>query len=168
MKTSIQLVALLTFGGLASAAAADVLLGTAQSFSVLGGSTVTNTGPTVITGDLGVWPGTAITGFAPGIVNGTIHANDAVAQQAQSDVTTAFNTLAGMALTQDLTGQNLGGLTLQPGVYFFSSSAFLTGTLTLDAMGNPDAMFVFQIGSTLISASNSSVVTVNSASACDV
>jgi hypothetical protein len=154
-------------GAVAGSASADIL-GTAQNFAVLGGSTVTNTGPTVITGDVGVWPGTAVVGFPPGIVSGTIHASDAVAQQAQSDVTTAYVALAGMALTQDLTGVDLGGLTLQPGVYFFSSSAFLTGTLTLDALGNPDALFVFQIGSTLISASNSSVVMVNSADACDL
>jgi hypothetical protein len=165
--TYLGVAALLLPTGLAAAASAGIL-GSAQNFAVLGGSTVTNTGPTVITGNLGVWPGTAITGFPPGIVNGMIHASDAVAQQAQSDVTTAYNTLAGMALTQDLTGMNLGGMTLGPGVYFFSSSAFLTGTLTLDAMGNPNALFVFQIGSTLISASNSSVMTINSADACEV
>jgi hypothetical protein len=163
----IGVLALLTCCGLASPASADIL-GTAQNFAVLGGSTVTNTGPTVITAGLGVWPGTALTGLPPGVVNGTIHASDAVAQQAQSDMTTAYNALAGMTLTQDLTGMDLGGLTLVPGVYFFSSSAFLTGTLTLNAMGNPDALFVFQIGSTLISASNSSVVMINSADACDV
>lgn len=144
------------------------ILGTAQNFAVLGGSTVTNTGPSIITGDLGVWAGNAITGFPPGSVNGTIHAGDAVALQAQSDVTTAYNALAGMALTQDLSGTDLGGLTLTPGVYFFSSSAFLTGTLTLDAQGDPDALFVFQMGSTLITASNSSVQMINSGDACDV
>lgn len=153
--------------GLNGPASADIL-GSAQAFGVLGGQTVTNTGPTVITGDLGVWPGLAITGFPPGLVNGTVHAGDGVAQQAQSDVTTAYNSLAGMASTQDLTGMDLGGMTLLPGVYSFSSSAFLTGTLTLDAMGDPDALFVFQMGSTLITASNSSVVTINSADACDV
>lgn len=147
----------------------DTILGTAQSFGVLGGSTVTNTGPTVITGDLGVWPGLAITGFPPGIViGGTTHAGDAVAQQAQSDVTTAYNAIAGMAPTQVLTGTDLGGLTLTPGVYFFASSAFLTGTLTLDAQGDPNAHFIFQMGSTLITASNSSVVTINGASGCEV
>lgn len=112
--------------------------------------------------------GTAITGFGPGIVNGTTYAGGAVAQQAQDDVTTAYNSLAGMAMTQDLTGVDLGGMTLLPGVYFFSSSAFLTGTLTLDAMGDPNALFVFQIGSTLVTASNASVMTINSADACDV
>jgi type VI secretion system secreted protein VgrG len=83
---------------------------------------------------------------------------------AQLDLTTAYNAAAGLAPTQNLTGMNLGGLTLTPGVYFFSSSAFLTGTLTLNDMGNPNAQFVFQIGSTLITASNSSVVTINGGS----
>jgi len=156
-----------TCAGFAGSATA-VDLGTAQSFAVLGGSTVTNTGPTNITGNLGVAPGSAIVGFPPGSILGTLHAGDAVALQAQADVTTAYNELAGLALTQDLTGQDLGGLTLFPGVYFFSSSAFLTGTLTLDAQGNPDALFVFQIGSTLISASSSSVLMINSGNACEV
>jgi type VI secretion system secreted protein VgrG len=151
-----------------SGQAHGAILGSAQAFAVLGGSTVTNTGPTVMDGDLGVWPGLAITGFGPGIVNGATHSGGGVAQQAQADVTAAYNSLASMALTQDLTGQDLGGQTLTPGVYFFSSSAFLTGTLTLDAQGDPDALFVFQIGSTLISASDSSVLTINSADACEV
>jgi hypothetical protein len=156
------------FALLASANAHADILGTAQNFAVLGGSAVTNTGPSVIAGDLGVWAGNAITGFPPGSVNGTIHAGDAVAQQAQSDVTTAYNALAGLAMTQNLTGTDLGGLTLTAGVYFFSSSAFLTGNLILDAQGDPNAQFVFQIGSTLITASNSSVQVINSGDACDV
>ncbi|MBK6799504.1 MAG: DUF3494 domain-containing protein [Acidobacteria bacterium] len=145
-------------------------LGTAQSFAVLGGSTVTNTGSTVVTGDMGVWPGLAITGFPPGVVNppGTIHTGDAVAQQAQNDVTTAYNTLAGMACNTSLTGQDLGGLTLTPGVYCFSSSAQLTGSLTLDALGDPDAVFIFQIGSSLTTASNASVQVINAGQNCNV
>jgi hypothetical protein len=133
-------------------------LGNATPFAVLAGSTVTNTGPTVITGNLGVSPGSAITGFPPGLVIGTIHSADAVAAQAQSSLTTAYNVAAGLSPTSTLTGQDLGGLTLTPGVYFFSSSAQLTGTLTLDAQGDPNAVFVFQIGSTLTTASNSAVV----------
>jgi hypothetical protein len=144
-------------------------LGTAENFAVLGSSTVTNTGPTIVTGDLGVSPGTAITGFPPGIVvGGAIHAADAVAGQAQTDTTTAYNNLAGQACDFTLTGQDLGGMTLVPGVYCFSSSAQLTGALTLDAGGDPDAAWVFQIGSTLTTASNASVLLVNGARACNV
>jgi hypothetical protein len=144
-------------------------LGSAASFAVLGGQTVTNTGPTTIFGDLGVSPGSAITGFPPGIVTGgATHAADAVALQAQNDVTTAYNDLAGQACTADETGQDLGGQTLSPGVYCFSSSAQLTGALTLDAQGNAAAVFIFKIGSTLTTASNSSVSVINGGTACNV
>jgi hypothetical protein len=145
------------------------ILGSAQGFAVLGGSTVTNTGLTTVTGDLGVWPGTDITGFPPGTVVGTLHAGDAAAQQAQNDVTIAYNALAGMALTQTLTGVNLGGLTLGPGVYHFASDAPMSSSqLTLDAGGDPNASFVFQIGTTLITASDASVVMINGGNACNV
>ena len=155
------------FAGSPLQAKASILLGTAGNFSVLGGSTVTNTGSSVIDqGDVGVSPGSAITGFPPGLVVPpyTTHAADAVSDQAQSDLTTAYNAAVGLPPTQDLTGQNLGGLTLLPGVYFFSSSAQLTGTLTLNNQGDPNAQFVFQIGSTLTTASNSSVLTINGGS----
>jgi type VI secretion system secreted protein VgrG len=150
----------------ASAAAINVDLGTADPFAVLAGSTVTNTGSTTIHGSLGLWPGvaTAVTGFPPGSVSGgTIHADDAVAMQAQSDLTTAYNFAAGELCpgTNVLTGTNLGGLTLTPGVYCFASSAQLTGTLTLNPQGNSNAVFVFQVGSTLTTASSSSVVFTN-------
>jgi hypothetical protein len=145
-------------------AKAEIVLGTAGDFGVLAGSTVTNTGPTVIlNGNVGVSPGSAITGFPPGIVVPpfTTHAADGVAAQAQTDLTTAYNAAAALAPTQNLTGQNLGGLILTPGVYSFSSSAQLTGTLILNDQGNPNAQFVFQIGSTLTTASGSAVVTIN-------
>ncbi len=152
----------------ASPLAAQISLGTAQSFGVLGGSTVTNTGATTVNGNVGVSPGTAVTGFPPGvIVGGAIHSNDAVAVQAQNDLTTAYNDIASTPCTVDLTGQNLGGLTLTPGVYCFSSSAQLTGALTLDALGNPNALFLFKIGSTLTTASGSSVTVINGGSSCN-
>ncbi|MCH8508852.1 MAG: DUF3494 domain-containing protein [Phycisphaerales bacterium] len=162
--TATMLVTLIT----SASAQAGMIFGSAETFAVLGGSTVTNTGSTVVTGNLGVWPGSALTGFPPGIVNGQIHLNDAVAQQAMSDANTAYNGLASRAPTQDLTGTDLGGLTLTPGVYFFSSSAFLTSTLTLDAQGDPNAEFVFQMGSTLITASNSSIITINGVNNCNI
>ena len=158
----------LLYGGFPSWAATAPSLGTAETFGVLGASAVTNTGASVINGDLGVWPGTSITGFPPGSITGTEHATDAVAQQAQSDVTTAYNVLAGQACDTNLTGQDLGGLTLTPGVYCFDSSAQLTGTLTLNAQGNPNAVWVFQIPSTLTTASNSSVVFTDGLESCYV
>src|SRR5690348_10287006 len=137
-KASIGLLAValgMAMGLIASdafAAQSAVGLGTADSFAVLAGSTVTNTGPSTINGDLGVSPGTAVTGFPPGTVNGSTHAADAVAAQAQSDLTTAYNDAAGRTPPVALTSPgDLGGLTLTPGVYRASSSINLTGTLTL-------------------------------------
>jgi len=146
----------------AHAAALFVDLGTANSFAVLAGSTVTNTGPTTINGSLGVAPSAAITGFFPVVAaGGMIHTSDAVALRAQSDLATAYNFAAGEASNFNLTGTDLGGLTLTPGVYTFASSAQLTGKLTLDGQGDPNAVFLFQIGSTLTTAGGSSVVSVN-------
>jgi uncharacterized protein with beta-barrel porin domain len=140
-------------------------LGTAGSFGVLAGSTVTNTNtPTIISGNVGVWPGSAVTGFPPGIVvGGTIHAGDAVAQQAQSDDASAYIALSSRPITQNLTGQDLGGKTLTAGVYGFTSSAQLTGTLTLNGQGNPNSVFIFNIGSTLTTASASNILLINGA-----
>lgn len=136
----------------------SVNLGTAGSYAVLAGSTVTNTGSSVLTGNLGVSPGCAVTGFPPGSVSGTINACNAASGQAQRDLVTAYNEAMGLKPTATLTGKDLGGMVLTPGVYFFASSAQLTGTLTLNNLGNPNALFVFQIGSTLTTASSSSVV----------
>ena len=146
-------------------------LGAAASFSVLGGSTVTNTGPTIVTGDLGVSPGSAITGFPPGsVVGGSIHTTDALAAQAQFDATIAYNNLAAQACTTTFgVPTDLGGMTLLPGVYCFpSTSAAVTGTLTLNANGNPNAVFVFKTVSTLTINSGSSVVVINGGSNCNV
>lgn len=139
-------------------------LGSAASYAVLAGSTITNTGATAISGDVGVSPGTAITGLPVGQpTGGKIHAGDDVAAQAQADLTTAYDFLAGMACNVTKSGVDLGGTTLTPGVYCFSSSAGLTGILNLDAQGDTAAVFVFQIASTLTVADGSSVSLSNGA-----
>jgi len=168
--TAMGLVAGIVGAPVASAASvqAPVGLGTATSFAVLAGAAVTNTGPSVISGDLGVSPGTAVTGFPPGLVsNGTIHSADAVAAQAQADLTTAYNDAAGRT-PRDAVPPDLGGLTLLPGVYNRATTMGLTGTVTLNAQGNPNAVFIFQAGSSLITASNSTVALINGASPCNV
>ena len=151
----------------ANAAASPVPLGAASTFAVLGGATVTNTGPSIVTGNLGVSPGTAVTGFPPGLLLGTQHAGDAVALAAQDDLTIAYNNAAGQTPDAGIAG-DLGGLILIAGVYAAPSSIGLTGVLTLDAIGNPNAIWVFQVGSTLTTASASTVVLVNGAQSCNV
>jgi Ice-binding-like len=153
----------------AIAETAPVGLGTAGSFAVLAGTTVTNTGPSVISGDLGVSPGTAVTGFPPGTVsNGTIHSADGVAGGAQSDLTTAYNDAAGRSPTAGVPAFIGAGQTLDPGVYKASSSLDVGGALTLDAHGDPDAVFIFQAASTLVTDSASRVILTDGAQACNV
>ena len=149
----------------AAAAEAPVTLGTTASLAVLAGSTVTNTGPSTINGNLGLHPGTSITGFPPGTVNGTIHKTDNVAKQAKSDLVIAYNDAAGRP--PGAAAGELGGRTLVAGVYT-GTALTLTGTVTLDAQGDPNAVFIFQSASTLITASNSTVKLINGAQACNV
>jgi len=143
-----------------SPAPAAPSLGRARTFAVLGGSTVTNTGATRITGDVGLSsPGASVTGFPPGtIVRGTQHVGDPAANAAQRDAQAAYAALAGKACNTPLTGQDLGGKTLSPGVYCFTSSAQVTGQLVLDARGDRNGIWVFQIASTLTTAPNAAVV----------
>jgi Ice-binding-like len=144
-------------------------MGTAANFAILAGSTITNTGSSVINGSVGVSPGSAVVGFPPGVVaQGNIDAADATAATAQADLTTAYNNAAMQGQTQNLTGMDLGGKTLGPGVYFFASSAQLTGTLTLDGGGHSNAIFIFQIGSTLTTASASVVAAIDGAQAANI
>jgi type VI secretion system secreted protein VgrG len=174
MKRSILILPVITLmASYSMQSKASITLNSAGNFALLAGSTVTNAGPSLVNGgDVGVSPGTAITGFlnvqsgGPGIIAApfTTHiGSDGVAIQAQEDLTAAYNAAALLPhlAANDLTGQDLGGKTLLPGVYFFSSSAQLTGTLTLDDNGDPNAQFVFQMGSTLTTAPNSAVVTID-------
>ena len=157
-------VSVTTLGGTATATGAYTYRAV---FAVLAGQTVTNTGPSQVTGDLGVSPGTAVTGFPPGRVQGAVHFADATALQGQDDLTAAYDAAAGRTPGTTVSG-DLGGLTLTPGVYSAASSIALTGTLTLDAEDSPDAVWVFQIGSTLTTASASRVALVNGAVARNV
>ncbi|MDP9844566.1 ice-binding family protein [Streptosporangium lutulentum] len=152
----------------ANALAAPVALGTAAKFAVLGGASVMNTGPTIVTGDLGTSPGSVVTGFPPGTLIGTLHAADATAAQAQADLLAAYNDAA--SRTPDATiPTQLGGTTVTPGVYNSAAGTFqITGNLTLDAQGDPTAVFIFQTASTLIAAAASTVTLTGGAQACNV
>jgi len=151
----------LAFAGNALGAVTPVLLGNADSFAVLAGSTITNTGSTTVLGDIGLSPGSSETGFGTLTQTGTNHVADGVALGAQTDLTTAYNTAAGETPATASIVADLGGLTLPPGIYNTSSGIGITGTLTLDGTGNPNGMYVFQAGSTLITASASTVKLIN-------
>ena len=158
---------LVTLAGTAQAAATAVPLGTADSFVVLAGAGITNTGPTTLNGDLGTFPTTSITGAGTLTVTGTNHGGDAVTQGAKTALVTAYNNAAGQGPTSPIAA-DLAGQTLAPGVYNSASSVGLSGALTLDAAGDPRAVFVFQAGSSLTTASGSQVTLVNGAQACNV
>lgn len=144
-----------------------VNLGIAVNFAVLAGSGITNTGPTTITGDVGTFPTTTETGFGTVTIIGTNHGGDGVTQGAKIDLVTAYNDAAGRTPVTAVSG-DIGGQTFTPGVYNSSSSLGITGTLTLDGQGDPNAVFIFQIGSTLTTASGSSVVLINGARGCNI
>ena len=133
-------------------------LGAAANFEIISSQGVTNSGPTVVLGNIALSPLTTITGFPPGVVIGSVHYNDSLAMQAMAAANAAYNNLAGQAFTSNKTGLDLGGMTLAPGVYHFNTSAGLTGALTLNTGADPNAVFIFQIGSTLTTAVGSKVV----------
>lgn len=152
--------------GLSSAATTTVNLGTADAFAILAGSTITNTGSSVITGDLGLSPGTSVTGFPPGTVSGTQHVADTTAVAAKTALVTAYNDAAGRTPVTTVPTE-LGGTTKTAGVYG-AGTLGITGTLTLDAQGDASAVFIFKAASTLITAGSSTVSLVNGAQACNV
>jgi hypothetical protein len=158
---------MLSLAGGSQAAATPISLGTADGFAVLAGAGVTNTGPTVLTGDLGTFPTTTIVGFSSITQSGTNHAGDAVAQGAKDALVTAYNAAVAESPTTTVSG-DLGGRTLLAGAYNSASSLGLTGTLTLDGANNPASIFVFQAGSTLTTASASNISLINGAQSCNV
>jgi hypothetical protein len=150
------------------AAQPSVNLGTTKSFAVLAGSEITNTGSTTINGDVGLHPGTAFTGQDEATISGEVHLADDVAEQAKTALVTAYNDAAGRLPVTTIPTE-LGGTTLTPGIYVSANGTFqITGTLTLDAEGDPDGVFVFQTDSTLITASGSSVSLLNGAQFCRI
>jgi len=147
---------------------AAVVLGTTSTFAILAGSTVTNTGATAVTGDLGVSPGSAVTGFPPGTVSGATHAGDATAATAQSDLTVAYNDAAGRTTGAITVSGDLTGLTLAPGLYKSTSSLGITGNLTLTGLGDANAVFIIQIASTLTTGTGSQVILTGGAQAKNI
>ncbi|PVH78001.1 hypothetical protein DL98DRAFT_422779 [Cadophora sp. DSE1049] len=144
-------------------------MGLAKTFGVLSYTTLTSTGATVVTGSCGTCPGTAITGFPPGLCTVSTSAGGTAACNAEFACLTAYNTALSNPSTSALPSPNLGGITLPPGVYTFPTSAVtLSGTLTLNGTANPNGQFIFKITSTFASAANSKVVRINGAQACNV
>jgi hypothetical protein len=151
----------------AAAAQAPVALGSAATFGVLAATTVTSTGAATVNGDLGVSPGTTTTGSPT--VNGTLHLGDATAAQAQGDLTTAYNDAAGRTLGAVSVAGNLGGQTLTPGLYTSTSSLEISsGDLTLDALGDTNAVWIFQMASTFVTTTGRQVILSGGALAANV
>ncbi|MHB2029021.1 MAG: ice-binding family protein [Acidimicrobiales bacterium] len=164
---ALSFVTLLSFSSGTALAATAVNLGSAAPYAVLAGSTITNTGASVISGDIGLSPGTSITGFPPGTVSGTTDKADSASLAAMTASTDAYAVAAAETPFSTVAGGTLGG-TLSPGTYQSGSSLSLTGTLTLNGGGNANAVFIFQAGSTLTTATGSAVILENGAQACNV
>lgn len=158
----------LTLARASEAAAVAVPLGSAGSFAILAGAGITNTGPTTVSGDIGTFATTSFTGSASVTQSGTNHAGDVVTQDAKNALVTAYNNAASQGPTSPIVGLTLGGKTLTRGVYNSGSTIDLTGTVTLDAQGDPDSIFVLQAGSALTTATSSSVALINGARSCNV
>ena len=161
---------ILVIGRTSAGGILPVGLGTAEPFAVLAGTpAVTNTGDTVVTGNLGIHPAASVTGFPPGIVLGAIHAGDAVALQAKNDLVTAYDDAAGRTPSTTVTGGILGGQTLVAGVYNSGPAIFdLTGTLTLNGQNDPSSVWIFQGSSSIVTASASNITFINGGSPCNV
>lgn len=143
-------------------------LGTAQTYGILAGTTVTCVTGGSINADVGVSPGSTTTGFPPCTITGATHLADATAATAQADLTTAYNALAGLACGTTVTPADLGGRTLAPGIYCTATSLAVTGTVTLDGQGDANALFVFQMGSTLTTGTTANIALINGAQAKNV
>ena len=168
LKTLASLFVLVFFISTAFAQQSAVAVGDTKNFAILAGSTITNTGGTVVYGDIGLFPGTSFTGSADVVLDGEVHLTDTDASQAKDALTQAYNDVAGRTPVTIIPTE-LGGQTLLPGVYASESGTFeITGTLTLDGQGDSSAIFIFQMASTLVTASNSKVELTNSASSCQV
>ncbi|HUG32355.1 MAG TPA: ice-binding family protein, partial [Acidimicrobiia bacterium] len=165
----VSLLVFFSFGPALRAQEVSVGLGTADDFAVLTGESLTNTGPTTITGDVGIHPGSSVTGFESVTLDGELHETDAVAEQAKVDLGTAYDDAAGRTVTETIPTELGGGDPLIPGVYDSAAGTFeITGTLTLDAQGDPNAVFIFQMETTLVTSEASSVELINGAQACNV
>lgn len=168
LKTLTTVSVFVFFISTAFAQQASVQIGDTKNFAILAGSTITNTGSTVVYGDIGLFPGTSFTGSADIVLDGKIHLTNTDASKAKDALTLAYNDVAGRTPVT-IIATELGGQTLLPGVYASESGTFeITGTLTLDAKGDNDAMFIFQMASTLVTASNSNVELINDATSCGV
>jgi hypothetical protein len=170
LLTAVVLAGALAFSSAIALAAEQPRMGTAANYAVMGATAITNTGSTTVNGNMAISPNgpTSVTGFPPGVMTGELDAADADAVLAHTDLVGAYDDAAAETTTVNLTGTDLGGLTLTPGTYTFDTSAQLTGTLTLDGGGDTNAVFIFQIGSTLTTASASTVALINGAGACAV